>query len=122
MDALLEYTASTQHPEAIDEFADASGTTMFPGKQKGPVPNFQMAMRISAEVKVVMGSTRMEFGDIAKLGPGAIIALSKRVSEPLDIVINGVVIARGHGCVTNADSEPCFGIILTELIDGIGMS
>jgi flagellar motor switch protein FliN len=81
-----------------------------------------MAMRISAEVKVVMGSTRMEFGDIAKLGPGAIIALNKRVSEPLDIVINGVVIARGHGCVTSADAEPCFGIILTELIDRIGTS
>lgn len=91
-------------------------------KKKNSVPNFQMAMRISAEVKVVMGSTRMEFGDIAKLGPGAIIALNKRVSEPLDIVIDGVVIARGNGCVTSADSEPCFGIILTELIHGIDPS
>lgn len=83
MDALHIDTSSTQHPEAIDGFTDESGMTVVLGslhKQKDSVPNFQMAMRISAEVKVVMGSTRMEFGDIAKLGPGAIIALNKRVS------------------------------------------
>jgi flagellar motor switch/type III secretory pathway protein FliN len=57
-------------------------------KQNDPVRNFQMAMRISAEVKVVIGSARMEFGEIAKLGPGAIIALNRKVSEPLDIVID----------------------------------
>ena len=102
---------------------DARMMPEFTDNQPKPAPtppaiaNIQMALGLEAEVKVVMGSTRMKFGDFAKLAPGTFIALNQRVTDPLEIVVNGLTVARGHGCVTDDETVPRFGIILTELVE-----
>lgn len=66
-------------------------------------------------VQVVLGSAMMPVSNLLKLGRGAVIALDHRVSGPVDVVVNGRVIARGEIVVVEDDNSR-FGVSLTEII------
>ena len=50
-----------------------------------------------------------------KLGRGAVISLDQRVGEPVNVVVNGRVVARGEVVVVDEDSSR-FGVSLTEIV------
>jgi flagellar motor switch protein FliN len=87
------------------------GTTAEPGL----APNLDMVMRIPVTVKVVLGSTTMPVASLVKLGRGAVIPLDRRVGEPVDVVVNGRVVARGEVVVVD-EATSRFGISLTEVV------
>lgn len=78
-------------------------------------PNFDMVMRIPVTVKIVLGSTTMPVASLVKLGRGAVIPLDRRVGEPVDVVVNGRVVARGEVVVVD-EATSRFGISLTEVV------
>jgi flagellar motor switch protein FliN/FliY len=78
-----------------------------------------MIMRIPVSVQVVLGSASMPVSGLVKLGRGAIIPLDRRVGEPVDVVVNGRVIARGEVVVMEEGSSR-FGISLTEVVTASG--
>jgi len=77
--------------------------------------NLDMIMRIPVTVKVVLGSATMPVANLTKLGRGAIIPLDRRVGEPVDVVVNGRVVARGEVVVVD-EATSRFGISLTEVV------
>lgn len=77
--------------------------------------NLEMVMRIPVTVKVILGSATMPVANLAKLGRGAIIPLDRRVGEPVEVVVNGRVVARGDVVVVDEGSSR-FGISLTEVV------
>lgn len=81
--------------------------------------NLEMIMRIPVTVKVVLGSATMPVANLAKLGRGAIIPLDRRVGEPVDVVVNGRVVARGEVVVVD-EATSRFGISLTEVVGASG--
>jgi flagellar motor switch protein FliN/FliY len=85
------------------------------GEPAGLAQNLETIMRIPITVKIVLGSATMPVADLAKLGRGAVIPLDRRVGEPVDVVVNGRVVARGEVVVTDDDTSR-FGIALTEVI------
>ena len=74
-----------------------------------------MVMRIPVTVKIVLGSATMPVANLVKLGRGAVIPLDRRVGEPVDVVVNGRVVARGEVVVVDEGSSR-FGISLTEVV------
>jgi flagellar motor switch protein FliN len=82
-------------------------------------PNLEMVMRIPVTVKIVLGSTTMPVASLVKLGRGAIIPLDRRVGEPVDVVVNGRVVARGEVVVVD-EATSRFGISLTEVVGPTG--
>jgi len=84
-----------------------------------PERNLDMIMRIPVSVQVVLGSASMPVSGLVKLGRGAIIPLDRRVGEPVDVVVNGRVIARGEVVVMEEGSSR-FGISLTEVVTASG--
>jgi flagellar motor switch protein FliN/FliY len=82
-------------------------------------PNLDMVMRIPVTVKVVLGSTTMPVASLVKLGRGAVIPLDRRVGEPVDVVVNGRVVARGEVVVVD-EATSRFGISLTEVVGPAG--
>jgi flagellar motor switch protein FliN/FliY len=72
-------------------------------------------LRIPVTLQVVLGSAMMPVSKLLKLGRGAIVALDHRVGEPVDVVVNGRVIARGEIVVVEDDNSR-FGISLTEIV------
>jgi flagellar motor switch protein FliN/FliY len=72
-------------------------------------------MRIPVSVKIVLGSATMPVANLVKLGRGAIIPLDRKVGEPVDVVVNGRVVARGEVVVVD-EATSRFGISLTEVV------
>jgi flagellar motor switch protein FliN/FliY len=81
--------------------------------------NLEMVMRIPVSVKIVLGSATMPVANLVALGRGAVIPLDRRVGEPVDVVVNGRVVARGEVVVMDEDGSR-FGVSLTEVVEPSG--
>ena len=84
--------------------------------QRDPANNYETILKIPVTVQVVLGSTSMPVASLMKLGRGAVISLDQRVGEPVNIVVNGRVVARGEVVVVDEDSSR-FGVSLTEIVN-----
>jgi len=120
---LQEYAAElTPSPEELAVALGPAGQRAGPGA-KPRVPeqaavsarNLEMVMRIPVTMKVVLGSATMPVASLVKLGRGAVIPLERKVGEPVDVMVNDRVIARGEVVVVDEMSSR-FGISLTEII------
>ena len=85
----------------------------------GSGPNLDSILRIPVQLQVVLGSATMPVANLMKLGRGAIVPLDHRVGEPVDVVVNGRIIARGEVVVVEDDNSR-FGISLTEIVGRTG--
>jgi flagellar motor switch protein FliN len=81
----------------------------------GASRNFDAILRIPVTVQVVLGSAVMPVSNLMKLGRGTVIPLDQHVGEPVDIVVNGRVVARGEVVVADEETSR-FGVSLTELL------
>ena len=71
-----------------------------------------MLLDVPLEVNVELGRTRMTIQDLLQLGPGSVIELDKVAGEPLDILINDRLVARGEAVVVNDK----FGVRITDIV------
>jgi flagellar motor switch protein FliN/FliY len=76
-------------------------------------------MRIPVTVKIILGSASMPVASLLKLGRGALIPLDRKIGEPVDVVVNGRVVARGEVVVMDDDPSR-LGISLTEVVGPSG--
>jgi flagellar motor switch protein FliN len=67
---------------------------------------------VTVELTVEVGRTRMTLGQTLQLGPGVVVHLDHLADKPVDLLVNGRVIARGE--VVVVDEE--FGLRITEVI------
>ena len=81
--------------------------------------NFETILRIPVNVQVVLGAAVMPVANLMKLGRGAVIPLDHRVGEPVDVVVNGRIVARGEVVVVEDDNSR-FGVSLTEIVGPAG--
>jgi flagellar motor switch protein FliN/FliY len=71
-----------------------------------------LLLDVPLDVSVELGRTRMSIQELLGLSPGSVIELDKIAGEPLDIVVNDRLIARGEAVVVNDK----FGIRITDII------
>jgi len=69
---------------------------------------------VQLDLKIELGRTRMQLEDVLQLKRGAVVALDKLAGDPVDIFVNGRLIARGEVLVLN-DS---FCVRVAELVAG----
>ena len=81
----------------------------------GKGPHLDSILKIPVAVQVFLGSASMPISDLMKLGRGAVVALDHAISDPVDVVVNGRVIARGE-LVAMDDDPTRIGVKLTEII------
>jgi flagellar motor switch protein FliN/FliY len=79
-----------------------------------PADNSAMIAGLPVMMKVVLGSAKMPVATLAKLTKGSIVKLDKMVGDPVDILVNGRLIARGEVVVLN-ESASRFGVVLTQV-------
>ncbi len=77
--------------------------------------NLDMILKIPVAVQVMLGSAKMPVADLMKLNRGAIVALDHRIGEPVDVVVNGRIVARGDMVMLDEDTSR-FGVSLTEIV------
>jgi flagellar motor switch protein FliN/FliY len=71
-----------------------------------------MLLDLPLDVTVELGRTRMSIQELLTLGPGSVVELDKVAGEPLDILINDRLVARGEAVVVNDK----FGIRITDIV------
>jgi flagellar motor switch protein FliN/FliY len=81
-------------------------------KGEEALPNLNLLLDIPLEITAELGRTRMIIHDLLQLGQGSVIELNKLAGEPLEILVNQKLIARGEVVVVNEK----FGIRLTDII------
>ncbi len=101
--ALMEREAATEA-----EAAEA------PAPADDPL-NLEAVMRIPVTIQVVLGSASMQVANLMKLRRGAVVPLDHRVGEPVDVVVNGRIVARGEVVIVEDDNSR-FGVSLTEIV------
>lgn len=67
---------------------------------------------VTLQVGVEVGRTKMTIQDLLTLGQGSVIELAKLAGEPLDIYINGRLVARGEAVIVNEK----FGVRITDIL------
>lgn len=78
----------------------------------GSHPNLARILDIPLQVKVTLGQGPRSVKDVLNLMPGAIVEFERNVAEPVDITLNGKLIARGEVVVV----EEHFGVRITQII------
>ena len=71
-------------------------------------------LNISVVVKIVLGSTNLSVGRLMALEKGAVIRLDHRIGDPVDMQVNGRILARGELVVKEDDLR--FGLKITEIV------
>ncbi|MBH47408.1 MAG: flagellar motor switch protein FliN [Bdellovibrionales bacterium CG12_big_fil_rev_8_21_14_0_65_38_15] len=79
------------------------------------VQNLDFILDIPLKVTVELGRTSIIIKDLLQLGQGSVLELDKLAGEPLEILVNGKLVAKGEVVVVNEK----FGIRLTDIISPI---
>ena len=98
-------TAAVARAQFNDLGPNAAGAT-------GGEVNLNMIMDVSVTLALEVGRAQMSVRELLQLAPGAIVELDRTAGEPLDVLVNGVRIARGEVVVINDK----FGIRLTDVV------
>ena len=104
---------STPDPKSASvaraQFGDLSPNA---GGSGGQEMNLNLILDVSVTLALEVGRAKMSVRDLLQLAPGAVVELDRLAGEPLDILVNGVRIARGEVVVINEK----FGIRLTDVV------
>ncbi|MCE0800427.1 MULTISPECIES: flagellar motor switch protein FliN [Buttiauxella] len=106
-DALNEQKVTTNKSTADSVFRALEGNDI-----AGAMQDIDLIMDIPVKLTVELGRTRMTIKELLRLSQGSVVALDGLAGEPLDILINGYLIAQGEVVVV-ADK---YGVRITDII------
>jgi flagellar motor switch protein FliN/FliY len=100
-----------------DENSDTSGQYVLEGetRQNGETRPLDFILDIPLEISVELGRTNMLINELLQLGPGSVIELDKLAGEPMEILVNEKLVARGEVVVI----KDKFAIRLTDIVSPI---
>lgn len=94
----------TSNPDESTEDAQNEGSD-------GP-QNLDLVLNIPVNLSIEVGSTQISIRKLLQLGKGSVVSLSRLAGEPLDVLVNGTLIARGEVVVVDDN----YGIRLVDVI------
>ena len=86
------------------------------GEAGGERQNLDLLLDVPIPISVEVGRTEMNLDQVLDLGPGSILPLDKKSEEPVDLRVNGKLIARGE--VVMVDDS--YGLRITQILDQAG--
>jgi len=109
-------TSGTSRSTSAAASSPSPAPASFPSLDGGgaaPAPkNIDFILDIPMQVTVQVGSTKMVIRELLQLGQGSVIELEKLAGEPMEVLVNNKLVARGEVVVVNEK----FGIRLTDVI------
>src|SRR5262245_39021385 len=94
-------------PDDLPEFSGVAA-----GGASGASPDLDMILDIPVRLSMEVGNTSISIRNLLQLGQGSVIELDRLAGEPLDVLVNGTLIAHGEVVVVNDK----FGIRMTDVI------
>lgn len=115
-EALLEQKSSDPAPNVPQPGGvlsqDASRSYSSSGGSDVPINDIQRVLDIPVLLSVELGRTKVPIKHILQLGQGSVVELDAMAGEPMDVLVNGYLIAQGEVVVVNDK----FGIRLTDVV------
>jgi len=115
--AALAEASSAPATEVVAEVAPEQVSTpsfanFTPTVGSGPAGDINMILDIPVQLTVELGRTRIPIKNILQLAQGSVVELDALAGEPMDVLVNGYLIAQGEVVVVNDK----FGIRLTDIV------
>lgn len=112
-EALEEQKSGTE--EASDQGGPLAGDAIRPFTASAadtPLSDIDRVLDIPVQLSVELGRTKVPIKYILQLGQGSVVELDALAGEPMDVLVNGYLIAQGEVVVVNEK----FGIRLTDVV------
>jgi flagellar motor switch protein FliN/FliY len=77
--------------------------------------NLDLLLDVNLQVSVELGRARLKFRDVLNLAQGSVVELSRQSSEPVDIMVNGALLATGEVVVV----DDHFAVRVTKLLNRV---
>ena len=106
--AMGEQTAAETQAQPAQIFQQLADT----GGKAGAVQDLDMILDIPVSLAVELGRTKISIRNLLQLAHGSVVELDALAGEPMDVLVNGTLIAQGEVVVVNDK----FGIRLTDII------
>ena len=90
-------------------FQDFSGSAV---EKPTTINDYDMILDIPVQITVELGRTKLSIRNLLQLAHGSVVELEALAGEPMDVLVNGTLIAQGEVVVVNDK----FGIRLTDII------
>ena len=98
--------------EEKEGVVDEEGSAETAGEESGEPASLDLILDIPLSVTVELGRSKMLINDLLQLGQGSVIELTKLVGDPLEVLVNNKLVARGEVVVVNEK----FGVRLTDIV------
>ncbi len=85
------------------------------GEEVPHTANLDMLLDVNLKITVELGRTNLKFRDVLNLSNGSVVELSRQVSEPVDILVNGALLASGEVVVV----DDHFAVRITKLLNRV---
>ena len=106
-------TAETEGGAEEESFAPEELQDNAPQVTEPPADvNLDLVLEVPVNVSLQVGSTDITIRDLVQLVEGSVVALDRESSEPLDVLVNGTLIAHGEIVVVDG----AFGVRLTDVV------
>ena len=79
---------------------------------RGPDLNLDVILDVPVTIALEVGLARVPIRNLLQLNPGSVLELERGAGDPLDLYVNGTLIAHGEGVVINER----FGVRLTDVV------
>ncbi|MFZ5632042.1 MAG: flagellar motor switch phosphatase FliY [Bacillota bacterium] len=106
------WAASGQGAEGTRARPTVSNGFTFSGLDPAEKRKLELLLEVPLKVSVVLGRTKRPIREVLNLTPGAIVELHSLVDEPVEILVNGTLVARGEVVVVNEN----FGVRIANII------
>ena len=110
VDSRSETASELQGP--ADQVSPASFANFAPTTGSTAGNDINMILDIPVQLTVELGRTRIPIKNILQLAQGSVVELEAMAGEPMDVLVNGYLIAQGEVVVVNEK----FGIRLTDIV------
>lgn len=87
-------------------------TLSFPGLSQAEQRKMELLLEVPLKISVILGRTKKPIKEVLNLTPGAIVELTSLVDEPVEVLVNGTLVARGEVVVVNEN----FGVRVISII------
>jgi flagellar motor switch protein FliN/FliY len=118
-DGMADWAEALLEQKASDGAGDAPPGSVLTGETPRPFVNadgttadINMVLDIPVQLSVELGRTKVPIKHILQLGQGSVVELDALAGEPMDVLVNGYLIAQGEVVVVNDK----FGIRLTDVV------
>lgn len=109
---LLQSGAPAAKPMAMEEFNGGGRLAGDDDQTVSDSPNLDVILDIPVTISMEVGNTDITIRNLLQLNQGSVVELDRLAGEPLDVKVNGTLIAHGEVVVVNEK----FGIRLTDVI------